>query len=204
MYKVLKLHRTFIVKKNKQFRSLEDTLSLIQIMTQKGPITLGRVIKIFSYKTECFFLFILSLFLLCSFSITSINVILGLVTIWIGIGLTFSLPLWLPDSLLERKLPRSFVKKSAKWVSLLVKKTRGLIHPRMEALCHHNLSRFINGSVIFLLGVLLILFAVLTVPTIYLSVSLVFFSLGLLEDDGFLVLMGYIELAFAVLLFFLK
>lgn len=185
-----------------QFRSLEDALSLVLTMSKKGPVSLERIIKIFSCKSECFILLFLSL---VGFSVASFpyaRIVVGGLSIYLGFCIGLGFNILLPDFLLQKKFRARFFVHSAKFGIWSIKKMRRFIRPRLEILCHHKVSRIVNGLLFASLGAAFAVTSAVGMAPLLLIISLFLLSLGLLEDDGFLVLFGYIEAvtAFAFLL----
>ena len=180
-----------------QFRRLEDTLSLVLTMSKKGPISLERITKIFSSKSEYLLLLFLSI---VGFSVVSLpyaRIVIGGLSAYLGVCLALAFNLLLPDILLQKKFPSRFFVRAAKLGIWFIKKIGKFIRPRLEYLCHHKVARIANSSLIVLLGATLAITSAASVAPLLLLLSIFLLALGLLEDDGFLVIFGYIEAAAA-------
>lgn len=109
--------------------------------------------------------------------------------------------MWFPKWVLERKIPVKTLKKISKLGLWLTRKIRSLIQPRIQGVCHTPLARIINGLVMALMG--FFLFIPLPIPFIntIVALALIFLAIGLLEDDGLWVIIGYVDAAAVIALF---
>lgn len=179
------------MKKQLQYRTLEDTLVLLGSKAQKGTLTLERILKILSGKGRYFLVLLLSLPFCLPLQIPGLSTPFGLAIAFLGFRIAFGKHVWLPSKMLEKKISAAQMKKISKKGLWIVKKIKPFIHPRMEALCYNNILHMINGGIIVLLGVVLALPLPIPFTNLTAAWSLLFLCIGLIEDDGAWVIIGY-------------
>ena len=101
--------------------------------------------------------------------------------------------MWLPDAILNRKISVKWMKNFSKGGVWVVRKLKYFLHPRIDVLCHSTLTHYVNGCLITLLGVALALHYPAPLVGATAAWSLLLLSLGLLEDDGVVVIVGYVS-----------
>jgi hypothetical protein len=200
----LKVNKEWPVKKNKHYRSLEETFALIAEMASKGQVTVDRVFKILSVKKEYLILFLVSLICLLSSFIHYVEIPFGILVVALAVRLFWGASFWLPESILQKKVARKFVRRAARFGIWIEKGMKKIIKPRMPLLCHGKASRIVNATIIALMGTLLVVSGFMGSGSLFTSMSLLLISLGLLEDDGFVIAMGYVEAVFAIFMLLIK
>lgn len=180
------------MKKQLQFRSLEDTFILLGSKAQKGTLTLERILKILSGKGRYFLVLLLSLPFCLPLQIPGLSTPFGLAIAFLGVRIAFGKNIWLPHKVLEKKISATHMKKMAKKGLWIVKKIKPFIHPRLESLCYNRVLHILNGVVILMLGVILALPIPIPLTNLIAAWSLFFMCIGLLEDDGVWVIVGYV------------
>lgn len=109
-----------------------------------------------------------------------------------GLRLAFAQHPWWPQSILKRSIPRETLEK---WV-IKIEKTEGhlkrFVRPRLLVVTQNPLFHRIHGLNICCLGILLALPLPIPMSNMLAGIPLVMMSLGLLENDGWLVISSYI------------
>ncbi len=99
---------------------------------------------------------------------------------------------WLPSSIRRRKIPTKFFLKTFKIVEWSASKLEFLIKPRGQFLYHFKATNLVIGFIIGVCGLIIanpLLPPGTSTPP---ALTVVLLSLGLLEQDGVLVILGYI------------
>jgi hypothetical protein len=179
------------VKKKSHYRNLEDTFALLGAKPQKGPLTIERVLKILSGKGRYLLVFLLSIPFCFPFTLPALSIPIGVFIAFIGLRMSFGKQVWLPESILNRKISVKSMKGFSKGGVWVVRKMKYFLHPRMDVCCHSTLAHYVNGCLTTLLGMALALSY--SAPLVGLAApwSLLLLSLGLLEDDGVVMIIGY-------------
>ena len=125
----------------------------------------------------------------------------GLIIAFIGVRIAFSKRIWLPKTVLLKTIPSATIQKiSQKSLKLLIKMA-SLIHPRFRWLYGHRIMHICNGLLIVLLGIFLAL--PLPIPLTNFSAGWAIFllSIGLLGNDGFFLIAGYLVTLLTIVFF---
>ncbi|NGX38044.1 MAG: hypothetical protein K1000chlam2_01213 [Chlamydiae bacterium] len=170
-------------------RTLKESLVLIQ--KHKGPMSLRTLLKFLAKKGPILVILILILPFCQPFHIPVLSTFFGLAIALVAFQIVFGQPFWLPKFLLSKKISTSVLKKVLRKSLVVIEKLKRWIHPRWTWLCKSAVMKVLNGLVIALLALFLAL--PLPIPTTNLGVAwpILLICLGLLENDGLFVFLGY-------------
>ena len=189
------IHGKRVVIKN----SLEECfLFLGQIDT---PITICQILEIFSGKGRSFLLIFLSLPFCQPIQIPGFSTPFGLAIAFIGLRMAFGKRIWLPKALLGKTIAATTVQKIVRTSLKIIRKMKKWIHPRMAWMCRNYAMKRVHGILIALLGILLALPLPIPFSNLVAAWPLFLISLGILEDDGLLVAIGYLISCITILFF---
>jgi hypothetical protein len=176
----------------KKTKTLEEKIILLQHEIKAQPISIGNVLRILSNKVRPLILIFLSLPFCFPIQIPGISTPFGLVIAFFGLRMAFGKYVWLPKGVLAKKIKVKTLKQISNQVLSLVKKTKPWIHPRLRWLCYSSFMKIMNGILIFLLGLLLSLPIPIPLSNLAPAWSIFFIAMGILEDDGAFVIIGYL------------
>ncbi len=184
-----------------EVRGFEEDLSILLKRAEQTPsVSLKEILEILSGKGFSLMLVFLSLPFCLPLQIPGLSVPFGIIIVLLGLRINFGKQVWLPQTLLSKTISSSKIKKTAERLLKIMHKLRRLIHPRLQ-LTQLWALQIVNGWLIFLLGVMLALPLPIPFTNLLAGWSIVLINLGLLEDDGVVMLMGY-GLSLATLLYF--
>lgn len=181
---------------------LEEDFLLLHDKSKETPLSIEEISLILSGKWELLIVVILSLPFCLPIQIPGFSTPFGIAIIFIGLKIAFGKYAWLPKKILAKKISSHTLQKITEKALWLLNKMQGLIHPRWNWLCSYPASNVVNGLLITLLGLLLALPLPIPLSNLFAAWSLVLIGLGLLEDDGIFVLIGYL-LSFCTVIFFI-
>jgi len=183
-------------------KNLEIRLKKLLDAPEQTPIPLSKVIDSLANKGRP----LLILFLIIPFCqplvIPGLSIPFGLVVALIGMRISSPKPLWLPKFLLNKKFNVKTLQKITNIFFKFLSMTEKWIHRRLQWACEHRFAMTCNRSVIFLMGILLCIPLPLPLINIPAAWPILFISLGILKDDGLMVLIGH-GLALCALIFFI-
>ena len=185
--------------KNRDFK--KDLTTLLEKSQRQSTISIKEILEVLSGKGRALILMFLSLPLCQPLQIPGLSTPFGLIIAFIGVRIAFSKRIWLPKAVLLKTIPSATIQKiSQKDLKLLTKIAR-LIHPRFRWLYGHRIMHICNGLLIVLLGIFLAL--PLPIPLTNLSAGWAIFllSIGLLENDGFFLIAGYLVTLLTIVFF---
>lgn len=188
--------------KTKKHETLENSLNTLIETIGNKPVTIETILKILSGKGRSLILIFLSLPFCQPIQIPGLSTPFGLLIAFLGLRIAFGKNVWLPKFLLSKEISSTTIHKIAKGALKLIKKVRHLIHPRLDWVCNSPIMLIINGLTIFLLGIFLALPLPIPLTNLVSAWGIFLIALGLLEDDGLLVSLGYLT-ALVTLTFFI-
>jgi hypothetical protein len=165
--------------------------SLLALTTRHPTLSLQQITKTLSAKGLPLLILFVSLPSCFPIQIPGLSTPFGLCLAFLSFSYLLSKRLWLPRWLLKKTLPshsvKTLIKKTIK-VTLWAKK---FLRPRLLFLSTHPLFHALNGILIFLLALILALPLPIPLTNLLSAIPIFLLSLGLLEDDGIVLLVGY-------------
>lgn len=169
--------------------SLKDVLHQAQ---EHASLSLGSIFATLAGRGYAAMLILFSFPFCFPIQIPGFSTPFGLLLAFLGLRITFGKHMWWPEWVLQKTIPSKNV------ISI----TKGLIrffaHPRMRILrprwliFSHPIFRRIDGIIVFLLGAFLALPLPIPFTNIFSAFPILAIGLGLLEDDGLFLVIGYI------------
>jgi len=116
----------------------------------------------------------------------------GLALAFIGSRIAFGHKIWLPQSFLDKKIPFNRFKKIASFAIKLTDYLLFFVSARMVDFVKSTPFIIFHGITILLLGLILALPLPLPLSNLLAAYPLLAFGLGLLEEDGVVILIAYL------------
>lgn len=179
--------------------TLEESLEILRYKSLEGPLSLQEIMVILSGKGTDVLLLFLSLPFCQPIQIPGMSVPFGIIIALIGLRMSvkhgFLLPKFILNKPISSRVINTIITKSL-W---LLRKIKRWVHPRFIWMSQHPVMKVFNGVIIFLLGVFLALPIPVPLSNLPAAWSVFLISLGMLEDDGVLISIGYAIAALGVL-----
>lgn len=189
------------MKKNKDFTTLEEGILILQQEAKSSSLSIGEILHILSGKGRPLILIFLSLPFCQPLQIPGLSTPFGLAIAFLGLRMAFGKHVWLPKMALSYTITKQTLQKITSKILLLVRKMKRFSHPRLNWLCHSSFMEIINSLTIFILGIFLALPLPIPLTNLTAAWSIFLIALGVLQDDGIFVLVGYVA-SFLTILFF--
>lgn len=156
-------------------------------------LTLSEIRNLLGRDGLLLFAALLTLVFLIPVSIPGVSTLFGATIMLIGISLIFGFNLWLPPKFLKKEIPaeklRNGFNLGLKWFSRIEKISRPR---RLMCLTNNRPAEIANGSAIVLGAALLMLpFGLIPFSNTLPAMAILFYSIGMLQNDGISVLLGY-------------
>ncbi len=175
----------------KKFNTLEEEILILQEKTNGAPVSVEEIFQILSEKGWALIILLLSLPFCQPIQIPGFSTPFGLAIAFFALRLILGKDLWLPKNILAKSIPSDILGKITDKALYLIRKIKPWIHPRIDWMCHSFLMHMINALIIFIMGIILALPLPIPLSNLTAAWSIFFIALGVLEDDGVLVLVGY-------------
>jgi hypothetical protein len=115
----------------------------------------------------------------------------GLIVAFSGILIVFHKRFFIPRRWKERQVPSRRIINLCQQVERLFDWSNRWIHPRGQFMSRQNLIRRLNGSIIFICGILLALPLPFPASNTLPAMAIMAISLGSLKEDGLLIILGW-------------
>ncbi len=182
----------------------EEILDLIECSRRQETISVKEIILSLPGKGRALILVFLSLPFCQPLQIPGLSIPFGLLIALFGIRIAFGKHIWLPKIVLSKKLPSAAVEKIADKCLKLLVGIEHLIHPRFERLFVYKFMRIWNGLLIFFLGIFLAMPFPIPFTNLSAGWSIFLISIGLSENDGVFLIVGYAAALIAITFFVLS
>lgn len=175
--------------KKKSFQEcLEQILLLCQISEE---IKVKEILLILSGKGYAALLIVLSLPFCIPIQIPGLSTPFGVILAFLGLRIAFAKRPWLPSWILEKNIKTSVVQNLVKKTIQIVKYMQKVLDQRLVFLTQSPVFHRLNGIIIFFLALLLSLPLPVPFTNLLAAIPVLCIGLGLLEDDGVFILIGY-------------
>lgn len=142
-------------------------------------------------------LLVLCVFLVLPFmvpiSIPGVSTVFGACILLIGLSVMLKRKLWLPDRLMNRTVPTGRLRMALEKGSVWLKRVEGLSRPRWRVLAHGPVMTRFNGFKLVIAALLLMApLGLVPLSNTLPGIAILFLSVGILQRDGGLILLGYV------------
>lgn len=188
--------------------SFLDSLNLILEMSKENKsIKLSEIYHILSGRGYAALLVIFSLPFCFPIQIPGTSTPFGILLAFLGLRIAFAQKPWWPQWILNKEISEEHVEKWVQGTAKVVKYMQKVIRPRLPFFTETQIFHRLNGILVFFLALLLALPLPIPFTNLLTAVPILLIGLGLLEDDGVVLLIGYciglLGIAFFVGLFLL-
>ena len=125
-------------------------------------------------------------------TIPGVSTLFGLTMAFIGLRVAFGKRLWWPQWLLAKEISFDTLEKIVKNVLWVIAKLKKFLHPRWTMLVYQPLLHRMHGLIICALSLLLALPLPIPFTNMLAAVPILLIALGILEDDGLCIIIGYL------------
>ncbi len=164
---------------------------LLDLAKKQKKIQIKEIFSILQGKGYAALLILFSL--PCSFpvQIPGFSTPFGIILCFLGLRLIFSHHIWWPEWILKKELNSDHViiaVEKVKKIFLIVQKGTT---PRLKSLSQNTVLRRVNGLLVAMLAAFLALPLPIPLSNMLAALPILFLGLGLLEEDGVIILFSY-------------
>lgn len=172
-------------------KGLEERLVFLLEKARLVPLPLREIVEILSGKGQPLILILLCLPFCQPLQIPGMSIPFGIVIAFLGLRMAFGRHAWLPKKALSAKISYSTLKKMTTAALWFIRKARVFLKRRWDWMYGSVAMKRVNGVMIAVLGIFLALPLPIPLTNVITAWAIFLISLGLLEDDGLFVFLGY-------------
>lgn len=172
------------------YQNFEQTVLLLAKEANTQSVSVHTFLSILSGRGKILLLVLLSLGFV---QIPGIAIVLGLFISYLGISIAVGKNfIWVPKFLLHKRIAPFFLTKIINQILAMLKFMKRWSRPRYEQAMQKNTTRVVNGLVITLVGLCLATSPPVPLTGMIASISIFLIAIGLLNDDGIYLILGYV------------
>lgn len=134
-------------------------------------------------------------------SIPGVSTVFSVVVIFTGIGITLNRIPWLPNAILKREFNTEGLANAMRRGSKMMSRIDNIILPRWKFITSNQFNR-LHGLVYIFAGLLLVMpLGLVPFSNTLPALAVLFLSAGIIQRDGFFILLGYVMVVATVIYF---
>jgi len=178
------------LKKKLTYKNFEEAFLVLLDKAKHETVSIETILTVLSGKGKILLLTFLSLGL---GQVPGVAVLLGLAIGYLGVSIAMAKSfIWVPETFLRKKLPPYFLIKTINQILRLLKFMKRWSCPRYAWATQRTETRIINGLMISLVGISFAASPPLPFTGLIACVAIFCIAIGLLNDDGIYILIGYL------------
>jgi hypothetical protein len=186
------------VEKPKQLTALLDSI----LEHANGlPISIGNICHSLAGKGYPLIIILFSIPFCFPIQIPGLSTPFGVLFIFIGIRMIFAKTPWIPSWVSKKMIAYSTLEDIIRKAKPYLIKIEGILHPRWSFLTQNSILHGFYGMIIAVLGLFLSLPLPIPFTNMMSALPLLAFGLGLIADDGFVILAALFLSALCMLYF---
>lgn len=169
-------------------KNLEESLLQIKEMAKEKPVTVRELLQVFGNRGTLLLIILLTFPFCLPIHIPGLSTPFGIIIFLICLRAAFRRKLWLTTAMLNHEIKGNHLETLTNWGLWFTRKLKPIIHPRLGIT-----QSFLRLHYLVIAVLALFLALPLPIPFSHLLAAWPIFliSLGLFEDDGLLVILGY-------------
>lgn len=176
---------------SKRKNILAEKLQILIDQSREGGIYVREILQVLAGRGHAVLLILFSLPFCQPIQIPGFSTPFGLLLAFIGLRIAFGHKAWIPRFILDKKVSAQKFEKIAHFAIKITDKLRFLTKTRLSWIALNPWLHIAHGLCIALLSLTLALPIPIPLTNIFIAFPILFFGLGLLEDDGLLILLAY-------------
>lgn len=174
-------------------KTLNDSLQQILTMArEKDSVPIRALLTSLAGRGYPALLIILSIPFCFPINIPGFSTPFGIILAFIGLRMACAKRPWWPKKMLDKSIPSKRLIKVIQKAISIVHALRKVLRRRLNFLTEYPYVRRMNGLLIAILAVLLSLPLPIPLTNMLCAFPILCFGLGMLEDDGLAILLGYV------------
>jgi hypothetical protein len=175
-----------------KFLTLEDEFLLLKEATEKAnSLSIKEILIIMKGKGRSIIMILLVLPFCQPFQIPGLSTPFGLVIAFLALRSTIGKGILFPKRLLDKKIEKHTLDKMIQMGLKVSSKLKFIFHQRLNFFTQSPLMKKINGLSVMIAALFLALPLPIPLSNLIAAWSILWINMGVVEDDGFVVLVGY-------------
>lgn len=175
----------------KNHKTLEEGILSLQEKARHSSLSIEEILHILAGRGRPLALILLSLPFCQPLQIPGLSTPFGLAIVFVSFRMAFGKRIWLLKRILAKKISSATLQKITQKTLKIIRKMNRWIYPRFKWVCRHSFMQVFNSMAIAALGIFLALPLPIPLSNLTAAWSIFFIALGVLEDDGLFVFVGY-------------
>jgi hypothetical protein len=182
-------------------RKLSAELHALNARFGHEAVQVGEMLDVMGARAYSLFLVLLSLPFFTPVALLPLSTAFGAIIAYLGLRLALGLKPRLPDTMRNRRLPPRFFGLLLRGAERVIRFLEGITRKRLPVFITGELPRRLIG--LGILGAALLLMVPIFIPftNVLPAASIVCLAIGLLEEDGLMVLIGFALLFLSIVFF---
>lgn len=172
--------------------SLAERLNHLLNQAQAQELPVSTVVDALAGKGQAVLMILFSLPFCQPIQIPGFSTPFGVLLAFIGLRIAFGHRIWIPERLLKKKISYRALKKISSVAIKITEKLSFLVSTRIVWLVKNPSLRIVHGVTIAVLSILLALPLPVPFTNLLAAYPILAFGLGILEDDGLMIAIGYL------------
>ena len=174
-------------------QSLNESLQqILKTAREQESISIRTLLTSLAGRGYAVLLIILSIPFCFPINIPGFSTPFGIALAFIGFRIACAKRPWWPKRVLDINIPSKRLTKLVEKAIIVVQGLRKVLYPRINILVNHPVIRRLNGILIALLAILLSFPLPIPMTNMLAALPILCFGIGKLEDDGLVILVGYV------------
>lgn len=170
---------------------LNSLKKVLELTKQASQLKIEQIFTVLGSRGVSALVVLFSLPFTFPIQIPGFSTPFGLVLAFLGSRLALSKPLWCPRGLREKSFSSPGIAKLVGKTIKVVEYMQRFLRPRLRTLIKNPVFNCLNGFLIFILALILALPLPIPLSNMLTAFPMLSLGLGLLEEDGVLILIGY-------------
>jgi hypothetical protein len=179
-------------------RKLSVELTNLRLRVAQRPVTIRELLYVLRGRAYMLLVILLTLPFLLPLPLPGLSTPFGLAIILICLRLALGQRPWLPKSIQRRQLPAGFIPRMLDLAAKIIGWLERVLRPRWLVLTHHPLIRQLHACVMVAGASILLLPLPIPFSNGLPAWSILLLACGMLERDGWAILLGYLVFAFSI------
>lgn len=185
---------------NHPFR-LTDAVRVLKHKSHPDGLHLESILSTFGSRSHGFLIIFLCIPFIQPLPLLGLSTPLGGMLALLGVWLMLGKHPWMPKRFRQLHIQNEIIQKSCDVLESLLLKVEKFIRPRWSIMTSHLLIRILNGFLVFIFAILLALPLPIPFSNSVPAYIMIFLALGILEEDGLLMILAYIMAIFGFIFF---